>query len=697
MACPMITLLSGTLNWVDTQIQALLQIDQSAYESADIESAWRSIRNIAYIVLVPIMLVMVLGTALNFNFIDAYTVRRAMPRFGIALLYITISWELNTFLIGFSNAVGTGVLGIMTQPFLSEGINDLTLESLFGAPAGNPWGIFYGLVTNALFGVGVAIAIWLFGGTLLLAAAFAFLVLLLRQMFVLALLLIAPLAILAWIFPGNDSLWKAWWSIFSKLLMMFPIIMAIIAVGRIFAFILVDSPGGSLQGTFLTPLMKLAAYMLPYAFIPFTFKLAGGMFATLTGMVNDRSKGLFDRQRQARGAKLERTGNQKMFKGAAEGSFRSKLNTVGATVMNANRAGYDPRRWRGRLAGALSENASLQSDAMMEDKQFNTWSGNDTLAKAAAETNNADELREYLLKHYGSDYAGPHGEENLRKDIAKVEETRRKYAPTAFKQAALLKALAGGTAYGYSDDDDLDSAEWLVSAGKIAGGDNSVLATIVAKGRSAAMGAGRVDSGGGGFGKTFDIARKLRQGADDSGNAYDLHDASRELAKEVVDSQGAGVLVHASMKPKAIRKLVPELQDRMQQAITAGNTTGDTRGAAQQFAALSAIYESLNATSPNKANIVGNSVLNQEIDIATLSPQMKEMLAPALLERQPDGSMSSRITGTINYQRAIEALRSNPEFTQFRREYQSQIERDLSSQRPPEPGQGAQTGAPTGF
>lgn len=53
-------------------------------------------------------------------------------------------------------------------------------------------------------------------------------------------------------------------------------------------------------------LIGLVAYLLPYALIPLTFKFAGGLFATVAGMANDRSKGLFDRARNKRPEKYGR-------------------------------------------------------------------------------------------------------------------------------------------------------------------------------------------------------------------------------------------------------------------------------------------------------------------------------------------------------------------------------------------------------
>src|SRR5690606_17290925 len=112
--CPGITLASSVLNWVDTQLQGLLIVDESTYEDEGLRNAWRTIRNIAYIILIPIMLVMVIGTALGFEVFSAYTVKKALPRMIIATIFITLSWYITSLLIDLANVIGTGILGLMT-------------------------------------------------------------------------------------------------------------------------------------------------------------------------------------------------------------------------------------------------------------------------------------------------------------------------------------------------------------------------------------------------------------------------------------------------------------------------------------------------------------------------------------------------------------------------------------------------------
>lgn len=305
--CPALQLVGGALNWVDTQLSRLLEIDRDKYTNSEMYDAWAQFRNIGLTLLIAAMLVMVISTALGVSFLDAYTVKKAFPRMVVAVIFMLLSWYVCIFLIDISNVVGKGTLGLMTAPF---GTKAQSLTSLFTPSAGGAVLQFGGIaIVASAFAIQAAAGIlFSYFATGLLVMFVAFLVLVARQMFVIVLVLLAPIAIISWIFPGNDKLWKFWWQSFSKLLLMFPIVMALIASGRIFAGVMATTPAAGAEGGLLTPLLKLTAYILPYAFIPFTFKAAGGVFGNLVGMANDRSRGAFDRLKKGRQKSMAQIG-----------------------------------------------------------------------------------------------------------------------------------------------------------------------------------------------------------------------------------------------------------------------------------------------------------------------------------------------------------------------------------------------------
>ncbi len=317
--CPVAELLDNIVAFLDEQIRDLLFIkssyfDQAPEENGDpsagqkLKASWTQIRNIAYAILVPIMLVMVIGTALGFEIFSAYTIKKALPRMVIAVIFITLSWYICLFLVEITNVIGVGIRGLITGPFDvgTQGaplraalVNAQVLQAGDGASVGDQARVA-GLGVIAAAGLFVSIASvgvimsTLFSAALVLGGIF--LLLIARQIILLALFLVAPLAILAWIFPGNDAMWKTWWKTFSRLLLLFPVIMLLLGVGEVFA----NVAGLAATNSVVKVVLVIGAFIMPFFFIPFMFKWVGGVFGNIAGMVNDSERGVLDRLKKGR-------------------------------------------------------------------------------------------------------------------------------------------------------------------------------------------------------------------------------------------------------------------------------------------------------------------------------------------------------------------------------------------------------------
>ncbi len=295
--CPIINIIGSTTTWIDDQVQNLMVLQPNQYkENAGLKSAWTGFRNIALSLLVAAMMIIVISTALGLSFLDAYTVKKAFPKLIASIIFILLSWWLCILLIDVTTSIGQGLLGIMQAPFGNIGNENIsTLFKVDGADGALQGGVlFVGAVS--IFATSGALGIvgtWLGGALLVLLMAFVTLIA--RQMFIIVLILFAPLAILAWIFPGSAKAWQFWWSNFTKLLLMYPMVMALIGAGRIFAF----SAAGAFTGLYGT-IIKLTAYVIPYALIPFTFKAAGGVFGAVASKIQDTGRPGLDKLRKRR-------------------------------------------------------------------------------------------------------------------------------------------------------------------------------------------------------------------------------------------------------------------------------------------------------------------------------------------------------------------------------------------------------------
>lgn len=675
--CPVIRALDDALHWVDSAIQGLLQVDNKSFNNPDIKNAWAVIRNIAYIILVPIMLVMVIGTAIGSNLVDAYTVKKALPRMVGAVIFISLSYYICVFFIDLFNVIGSGTKGLLTSAF-GHGVGALTLSSLYGTGTGTT---LFQAITAIPLAIGALFVLWLFFGTILLFAGLAFLVLLLRQIFIVALLLVAPLAILAWIFPGNDKVWKDWWSAFSKLLIMFPLIMALVSVGRIFAFIINSGDHAGIQGPILIPIMKLAAYMLPYAFIPFTFKFAGGLFATVAGMANDKSKGLFDRQKQSRADKLQRTAERRMFKNAPAGGLRSKMNTLGAGAMNARQAGLDPRRMRTKMRTALNDSAdSRVAKFAQENASFNAWSGDDAKV-AAARYDSHDDIANELSRFDRGRFAGEANRARREEAVAQIMRTKREVDNGTFQRARVRAQAKTGTGYQDPVTGEFNAAAMLEDINSVYGNDRNGAGKALAEMRSSLAQSGQI-AGVAGFGTWAEQLDSLNSG---TVTAQAAHNA---IMDDAINSASPGQAIYgkpssAAAMGQAHARRIQTIADSMNtgseivptgQRDAAGNNimraaTMDDLSAA--VAGAAGIYDAMSQASPGNASAMANELMGQDSGL------------PEIRITDPITGVSSVIMQPSSIRELIQTqMGGNAEFVNRRRDIsQSTLERAAAYQR----------------
>ncbi len=331
-------------------------------------AAWTNFRNIALGLLVIAGLIMVMSQAIGMEILDAYTIRKVLPRLLIVSLLISISWPGLRFIVQLFYDLGYGVRFLIQNPFAGQ------LDSTIKLGGGQG--------TAVLFATPVAfLALGVFGlitfvGTALLAALIAFIVLILRQIVVTVLVIIAPVALVLYILPNTQKYWKIWMDSFGGALLMFPIISAIIAAGRVFAAVAISGGGDSI-GSFIA----FGAYFAPYFMIPATFKLAGGALRNISGAVNDRGRGGFDRLKKARQAN---TG--KRIKAARSGgiyrddfgSFGKKgrsigkmANKFGAYTLDADeQLQYDAGKKGGRLGRALFGRKADIMESQINDQKI---------------------------------------------------------------------------------------------------------------------------------------------------------------------------------------------------------------------------------------------------------------------------------------------------------------------------------------
>ncbi|HZL07944.1 MAG TPA: hypothetical protein VFC50_01995 [Candidatus Dormibacteraeota bacterium] len=241
-------------------------------------TAWGYFRDIALGLIALATILVLIAQALGLEMLDAYTIRKVLPRLLIASIAIAMSWQLMRFFITLTNDLGFGIRRLIEAPFI--GINTSIHLSLSQSAA---------VLIPSIVGVAMGVfGLLTFVGMAALAVVVGFATLILRALVVIGLTILSPLGIAAYILPNPyfQRAFKFWWENFSKALFMFPLIAGFIAIGRVFSAIAVNQ-----SSDILSQIIGFIAYFAPYLMIPMTFKFAGGALGGMANLVNSRAQG----------------------------------------------------------------------------------------------------------------------------------------------------------------------------------------------------------------------------------------------------------------------------------------------------------------------------------------------------------------------------------------------------------------------
>ena len=332
------------------------------------KQAWTVFRNLALGLLVVIGLVMILSEVAGMEVFSPYAIKKTMPRLLIGAIGITLSWQLMQFLVEFVNALGYGIRYLIYQPFLTAGINTATLEGGGKAAVGL-------LTLGGFFALGV-MGMLSFVATAAIGVIVALLTIVVREIIIIACVLIAPVAIVLYILPNTERYYKLWWDTFFKALMMFPIIAAMIASGRVFAAL-------ASNGNTIAQILGFAAYFAPYFLLPLTFKYSSAAISGIGGFFNNN--GVTNWGRKTLGGYRARKTAENLEKARNFERFSNKY-AAGRGINAAIGAVANPRagiRGKEAIRDARFNNQMLAGqEALKNDRVYQANKGDDTFLLA---------------------------------------------------------------------------------------------------------------------------------------------------------------------------------------------------------------------------------------------------------------------------------------------------------------------------
>jgi len=301
IVCPVTNFFANAMDWLFNVLSGFLAVRPAQVtQTNSLYRAWSYMRNFANVAFVIAFLVIIYSQVSTIG-ISNYGIKKILPRLIVAAVLVNISYWICAIAIDISNIAGysiqdifismrKGLVGVEGNSWNVGSWQSVTGFVLSGGTAVTALGIG---AYSALAGAGGAIYLLLpilLG--VLMAVLVALLVLAARQAIITILVILSPLAFVAYILPNTEKYFKRWHELGTTLLVMFP------------AFSVVFG-GAQLAGTAIIQnadsinliILGMAVQVAPLAITPLLMRVSGSLLTKVAGLVNNPKRGMVDRTR----------------------------------------------------------------------------------------------------------------------------------------------------------------------------------------------------------------------------------------------------------------------------------------------------------------------------------------------------------------------------------------------------------------
>ena len=276
--CPAINLMLGVIDMTTKLIADNLKWTflADAGGSTAIYNTWSKMRDIANIILAIAFIVMLYIYAINVdNKFKAYTIKQALSRLVIIAICMQLSFYICAALADLSNIAGVGIYELFTKQLGGDA------SLAFGANT------FKNAFRSILASIAILFAVIFSFSSLIMIICAILAMVALRQVILVTLTLLAPLALACYLLPNTEKWFKKWGNSFIQLLIVYPFFTAAWGGCQLVASVIenmmpVDKSNPiSGFGFVIAPLCAIA----PLALIMPIFKMSSSMMGKVTGKV----------------------------------------------------------------------------------------------------------------------------------------------------------------------------------------------------------------------------------------------------------------------------------------------------------------------------------------------------------------------------------------------------------------------------
>lgn len=285
--CPVVRVTGKASDYLYSALQNILTIDPISMEEGEpVYMVWKYACSITNIIFVLLMLVAIYSQFTGIG-LSNYGIKRALPRLIIAAVMVNLSFIICSLVLDVSNLAGASLQntfehllndmfanspGINTADFSWAALSDTLTGGVlaFGGTLAAVGGIksLFWLIVVALFGVVIS----LFAGIITI---------MLRQGVVAILIMLAPLAIVAYILPNTEKLFRKWRELGTRMLVFYPLFSLLYGASKLIGWALIISATGPF-GILLGMVIMVAPLFLSISLMKMSGTILGTVYGALT-------------------------------------------------------------------------------------------------------------------------------------------------------------------------------------------------------------------------------------------------------------------------------------------------------------------------------------------------------------------------------------------------------------------------------
>ena len=290
LICPVTTALANGIDWLYSGISSFLEVKTISTETdSPIYLVWEYMRNITNIVFIIFILIIVYSQLTGFG-ISNYGIKRTLPRIIITAVLVNLSFIICALAVDVSNILGGSLhhvfVNIKDSVIANGGatndfFNNLSVSEVVATLLGTAGVGTVGSVAGLAAVGGIGAAVWMlipviFSG--IVAVLAAFITIAARQALIMLLIMIAPLAFVAYLLPNTEKWFNSWKNLLTRMLIFYPMFSVLFGASQLASWAIISS-----STNWLGVILGIAVQILPL-FMSFSLLKMSG---TIPGKVGE--------------------------------------------------------------------------------------------------------------------------------------------------------------------------------------------------------------------------------------------------------------------------------------------------------------------------------------------------------------------------------------------------------------------------